>query len=259
MIYKGRIVWKSKFSVLAAYNRDVQRGYVFPPETVERMAKLQREYNEEYMNTETEDRRSTQVSEQRTVNSEQCGSRVFDLKCVRLKHHTGTCSTSPEKAAVVDRSDEFDQTRQHAHIPASLCPVADCKEWPTVPSCNCGTSGDVHGVLCTLVSIMPSPSRQVSPAINEFRIQQLEDDLARKDRLLKAAETDNRKLSHELDLRDKRIRELSDFKSCDCAELIAKNAMLQKQIAGFERMNERLSNAVDEWLANATAEHKAAA
>lgn len=177
MIYKGRIVWNAKFNVLAEYNRDRQRGYVFPPETVERMAKLQREYNEEYMNTETEDRRSTQTP-------------------------------------VIDRGDEFDQTRQHAHIPASLCPVLDCKEWPTV-----ATARNVNGYLAR--------GPHVSPAINEFRIFELETQLKAR--------------SYLLDIE----RE--------------KNAVLLQRIAGFERMNERLSNAVDEWLTNATSEHKAAA
>jgi len=49
------------------------------------------------MNTETEDRRSTQTP-------------------------------------AVDRSDEFDQTRQHIHMERSTCPVPDCTAWPPAVS-----------------------------------------------------------------------------------------------------------------------------
>lgn len=73
------------------------------------------------MNTETEDRRSTQTP-------------------------------------AVDRSDEFDQTRQHIHMERSTCPVPDCREW-RVGSRESGVEAE---------------GRHVSPAVWEYRAKQAE-------------------------------------------------------------------------------------
>ena len=192
------------------------------------------------MNTETEDRRSTQIPVGRCphINPHETG----EMQCKYKAGHDGMCAsvTGVHKGNhyfrplpknydcfmaaehnrcedQVDRSDEFDQTRQHVHIPASLCPVADCKEWPTVAATgDCGTP------------------RHVSPAINEFRMQQFAEILAKKERLI--------------------TRLINDLAAEE-----EKTLVLRERVAGFERMNERLSNAVDEWLTNATSEHKAAA
>ncbi len=136
------------------------------------------------MNIETVDRRSTQ-----TATAQACGYRYSPpakVWCAKPYSHEGECdSRRPITNAEfgmpdlrVDASDEFDQTRQHIHMERSVCPVPDCKEWP----------------------------RNVSPAINEFRIQELETQLA-------------------------------DEKE--------KNLTLQNRIAGFEGLADKLANAVD--------------
>ncbi len=168
-----------------------------------------RKLNGEIMNTETEDRRSTQVS------GAACGN-VWPhvgkgMRCLKTNGHSGECAGSswgPSDDSLLDRSDEFDQTRQHIHMERSLCPVLDCKEWPTV-----GGERLSPPVREWLQREAVLPPRHVSPAITEFQTEQLKEAIETKDGLLEG--------------------------------LRAENQVLRDRIAGFERMTGTMSEYID--------------